>query len=372
MKKRGLAMSMALLIALSSLVGCSKKEVQKVEEKAVTVKTEVVKKGDILVNTRISGKLKPFDTVDIWPKVPGKISYLGVKLGQRVKKGQVLYKIEDTSVSNAVKSADVAYQSALVGYKKAKEQYDNAILNLERTKSLFEAGAATKEQVEQAELLASPTTLEISQSQIDIAKVSLENAKSMLSEYTVTAPISGMVTVMDLNQGGLATQGGETAKLTISNIDTLTMEAGVSETLINFLKKGQEVNIRIKTAGDEFFKARITQIIPTPTGKLNNYPIKIEVPNRDSKIKAGMFGEIEITTQSKQGIINIPSEAVVVKEGAQSIFIVKEGRAVLRKVKTGLDNGQRIEIIEGLNENEEVVIKGQEFLDDKSKVTLGH
>ena len=98
--------------------------------------------------------------------------------------------------------------------------------------------------------------------------------------------------------------------------------------------------------------------------------MEILVSNPPSEVKAGMFAEINIATESRNQVIAVPSEAVVVKEGNTIVYIIEKDKAKLVSVKTGLDNGKMVEITEGLNEGMEVVVKGQNFLEDGALVSV--
>ena len=94
------------------------------------------------------------------------------------------------------------------------------------------------------------------------------------------------------------------------------------------------------------------------------------VSNPPAEIKAGMFAEIAISTESRNQVISIPSEAVIVKEGNTIAYIVENDKSKIIPIKTGLDNGTMVEITEGLNQGMEVVIKGQNFLEDGILVSI--
>jgi RND family efflux transporter MFP subunit len=147
------------------------------------------------------------------------------------------------------------------------------------------------------------------------------------------------------------------------------MKVDVSENLIKYFVVGETMDINVKSAGDTILSGKVKEILPPSQGSLT-YPVEILVSNPPSEVKAGMFAEINIATESRNQVIAVPSEAVVVKEGNTIVYIIEKDKAKLVSVKTGLDNGKMVEITEGLNEGMEVVVKGQNFLEDGALVSV--
>jgi RND family efflux transporter MFP subunit len=368
MKKTTIILVFMLLIS-SILFGCKKETIQKTsEEKAVRVKTTQAKKQDIALKTTLSGKLKPIEESEISPKLSGKIIKVHVKIGDKVKKGDVLFELDQKDLQNAVNQAEAAYQVAEANSKMTQEKVENARLNLERMKTLYEEGAVPKQQLEQFELQASETNLEVVRAQINQARVAVEDAKSRLSDTIVTAPITGFITSIDINEGEMATTGMKA--LSITDISKVLVETNISEYLINKVHIGDEVEVLIKSARKAPFKGIIKTLLPAPEKDSLTYPIEIEMKNADFILKPGMFAEIDIVSDKKKNVIAIPSDSVVLKEGDTTVAVVKEGRAKLKRVSLGIDNGELVEIKKGLKEGEVVVVKGQNYLDNGSKVKI--
>lgn len=380
MKKLKYLISGILMLSLV-VSGCSKKaEPEVVEEKKITVETMQSVLDDISVETTISGSFKASDEVDVVPKVMGKVTNVSVKEGQAVSKGQVLFTLDSQNAQSAVRNAkaavenaQTAVETARISMERAEQQYNNAVLNYERSKQLYDAGAIPLTQLEQAELAASPLSLELAKTQyyqaqvaVDTAKGSLSDANIALGDFTVTAPISGTITAVNVNSGNVF-GGGPAIK--ISNLANLTMKVDVSENLIKYFVVGETMDINVKSAGDTILSGKVKEILPPSQGSLT-YPVEILVSNPPSEVKAGMFAEINITTESRNQVIAVPSEAVVVKEGNTIVYIIDKDKAKLVSVKTGLDNGKMVEITEGLNEGMEVVVKGQNFLEDGALVSV--
>jgi len=381
MKKRIIAGVMVLVFMSLALMGCSNEVVlEEQEEKSVSVETTVSELRDISLNTTITGAFRASDTVDVVPKVMGKVTSLNVKEGQRVSKNQVLFTIDSQNVASAVrnaesaiKSAEAAVESAQASFRRTQEQHENALVNLERTKQLYEAGAVPLNQLEQAELGASDVNIEIANSQVFQAQVSLENARAALldaqtglADYTVRAPIAGVITRLNITQGNVASGG---PSLTISNLDSLIMDSNIPENLINYFKVGDQIQIRVRSASDAILTGTVQVILPPNQGSLT-YPLEIKVNNAPSEVMAGMFGEISIATQVSSNTVTIPSSAVTIKDGQSVVFTTEGDRAKMQVVETGLDDGEYIEILSGIEVGETIISKGQNFLDDGTKIII--
>lgn len=371
----------AVLIISLGLAGCSpKEEVAAPEEKRISIEMAKSELRDIVLQTGISGTFKASETVDVASKAMGKVVAVNISEGQRVTKGQVLFRVDSQSVQSAIKNAQSALDSAQaaaatsqLSVDRAQEQYDNALINLERTRQLYEAGAVPLTQLEQAELAASPVNLELAkaqyyQSQVAVANASrsLADARTNLTDYTVTAPISGVVTKVNVNAGNVISGG---PAVSISNLSVLSLETNVSENLINYFSVGQQVDIAIKSAENISVIGTVAEILPPVDGSLT-YPVKINVQTPPAALKAGMFGEIQIATDSRMNAVAVPSDALVIKDGNTIVYTVRDEKAQSMDVTTGLDNGEYVEITEGLDSGVDIIVKGQNFVDDGSLVTV--
>ena len=364
------ALIFVLIFLISSILGGCKgdKTPPGVEEQAVSVETTEVKRQDVVLNTILSGKLKPIEEAEVSSKLSGKVTKVHVKIGDSVQKGDVLFELDSQDIQNAVKQAEAAYRVAEANLKITQERVENAKVNLERMRALYEEGAVSKQQLEQFELQASETNLEAARAQVEQAGVAISDAESRLRDVVVTAPIAGVVTSVDVNVGELATPGVKTVG--IANLSKVVIETNVSEYLINKVHKGDKVEVLIKSAKETPFEGNITALSPVPSKNSMTYPIKVEMENPDFILKPGMFAEVKIVSDKKENVIAVPSEAVIMKAGNPTVAIVSSDKAKLVEVDVGMDNGEIVEITKGLKEGDIVIVKGQEYVEDGSKIKI--
>ncbi|QZY53577.1 efflux RND transporter periplasmic adaptor subunit [Crassaminicella profunda] len=367
-RKMILAFTLLLLFALT-LTGCGKKgKVLAKEEQRITVKTTKVAKKNLTLKTTLSGKIKPIEESSIIPKIPGKVMQVHVEIGDKVQKGDILFELNQTDLMNGVKQAEAAYNTSLASLKLKEEQIANAKKNYERNKALYEQGALSQQAFEQSELQASQAQLDMAKAQLEQSKVVLENATSKLSDCTITAPISGFITSVEISKGEMAS-GGKPA-ITIANLDTVLIETNISEHLINKVHTGDSVDVLVKSASNNPLKGKIFALSPAPAKNGLTYPLKITLENKDTLVKAGMFAEINIVSDKKEDIITIPSDSVIVKEGKEVVFSITNDQAKMREISLGLDNGKEVEVLGGLKIGDVIVIKGQNYLDEGNKVKI--
>lgn len=396
--------SIVLLVIVAvlgvSIAGCSSTEdsqAGQVEEGNYTpVMVEEAKVDSIANEVIISGRTFANNEVAVMPKSVGTVTNVNVKLGDLVQKGSPLFSVEQDdilrSVEQAQSSVDLAQkgvdqaknglENAKINYESNKEQIENAILTLERTRKLYEEGAVSKTQLEQAELAASENNLKAiegqvrqaeiaykqAQEQLRQAEIGYNQASSNLSDTTVTAPITGIVSSLDVQEGKMATNTQPAA--IIVEMDQVYLQVNVVENLVNSLSVGQEVTVDIPAALDEEITSTISYVSPTTDPATQLYTVRVYIENENKNIRPGMNGEIKVGLDKIESAVIVPGNAVLDEDGEEVIYLVEDDKAVRRLVTTGLDTGDYIEIIEGLEEGEEIIVEGQHYVKDGAKVKV--
>ncbi|WP_083238928.1 efflux RND transporter periplasmic adaptor subunit [Caloranaerobacter ferrireducens] len=360
----------SLLIFL--LAGCKKADVVKEnlseQERYVPVKVESVTKDTIYNTTVFSGKVYADKDVMIFSKIPGEVTNVFVKLGDKVKKGQNLFVLDKEDIEKQVEQAKVAFEGAKANYELTKEKFENAKITFERTKKLYEEGAVSKSQYEQAELAASDKSLEAAKSALNQAQVAYNQALEALENTIIKSPITGIVSSVNIETGEM-TSNTQPA-ITVIDIDRVYVQIDVTENIINKLFKEQEVKVSIPSAFDTELIGKIKVISPAIDSRTQLYPVKIYVDNKDHMIKPGMLAQVKVDTDIKRDVVVVRSEAVVERNGEFFVFVVEGDKAVAKKVEIGLDTGMYVEIKKGLKEGEKIIVKGQNYVEDQMKVKI--
>jgi multidrug efflux pump subunit AcrA (membrane-fusion protein) len=404
-----------ILIPVFVLAGCAKKDVPASgtpDEKIKYVKTAPVKTMDFGNKLVLPGKVQPKEDALVTAKVSGTVLSVKADMGSLVKQGDLICKIDDTvyklqyeKAAAGVKNAQITLERlknfgkdsklgpqqievARTQYNTAKISYDTTEKEYSRIKSLYESAVISQSEFEQWE------------SQYKMTKEQFESAKSNLSQvernhgfdvqgaeialkiaqndyqmakenynYTsVLSPISGIVVSCSASVGENTAPG--TPIFSIVNLDTVYLESGVSEQDIGSLKEGQEVSVIIDALSGKSFAGKLTNISPALDEKTRTYPVKVEIANKDNLIKSGMFGTMEIVTDSHKNALAIQKEAVLSESGNNYVFVAKDGKAIKRAIKLGYSDKGYYEILQGIEEGEQIVIVGNSDLKDGEKVEV--
>lgn len=339
-----------------------------VEEKYIPVEVLPATVQTLVETTNFNGKINSDQALNLVPKMPGKVTSVNVHVGDKVNSGTVLFTLDSADLQKAVDQASIGVLSAEARYQQTKEQIDLAKTNLERQKQLYAAGAISKVQLEQAESQASETPLQLAQIGWDQAKLGLQQAQEALSNAVVTAPVDGTVTAVNVKAGEMASSAQPAVSMT--QLSSLYVDISVPENIVNALKLGQEAKVTVTSAEAQDLTGKISSLAPASDVRTMLYALKVVIDNPDGKIKPGMFAKVEMITESRSDVLAVNSEAIVTKNGKLFVYVVENEAAVEKEVTTGLDSGAMVEVTNGLNPDEQVIIKGQTLVNQGSKVKI--
>jgi membrane fusion protein (multidrug efflux system) len=184
----------------------------------------------------------------------------------------------------------------------------------------------------------------------------------------VKSPISGTIISINVQIGSTITPQIPIAK--ISRMDEIQIYTEVAERYISKIKEGLDALLRFEAYPGERFNATVRELSPVIDPLTRTMEVRLGFNNYDKRIRVGMFAEVKIITEKKKGIVKIPSECLVKRYGGYYVFVVKDGQVEKRKVTPGLQIDNKLEIVDGLLPEEEVVIQGQTLLEDKAKVRV--
>lgn len=238
----------------------------------------------------------------------------------------------------------------------ARASYQNALADSQRFENAFKTGGVTKQQVDQAKLALSN------------AKAQLDQANISFGDATIKATINGIVNKKYIEPGSVVAPGTQLFQLV--NVSKLKLKVTVNENQVASLKVGSTIKVKASVYPDKEFSGKITFIAPMADESLN-FPLEIEITNNaNNDLKAGMYGtaNFESNTTQKTPIKIVPREAFVGSVSNNQVFVVKDSVAKLTKITSGRIFGEKVEVLDGLNEGDVVVISGQINLTDGAKV----
>jgi len=410
MKKKNLGIIILLLIAIVSLAGCGEKTATTADETQKPTPVNAVKVSRTTVESvvTLNGRVEAVKQVNISAKTAGKVEKVNFEIGEKVKKGEVLFVVEQKDIRLQVAQAEAAYNIAKASYNKAtgggleqqmvqlksafevaKTNYEDAKLNYERNKQLFEVDGVSKQAFEAAEKgfkLAqeqyisakanyeltqgkiNPENIETAKAQLQQAKAAYDIAKSQLENTEVKATIGGIVASKNVKVGEM-TSSALTA-MSIADLSSAISKIGVTEDIINKIKVGDKVKVNVKVASNNAFDGTISSISPVADTKTQTYLVEIRIQNDTGMIKGGMFAEIRIAVDKAVNALAVPLESIIDDGGRKVVYITDGNKAIKREITTGYSDGILVQVLQGIKDNESVVSKGQTYLQDGTKVMI--
>lgn len=371
----------ALIIAL--IVVFAVKKGKHADMQINTVRSTV---DSIEVTVTATGELQPVYKVDVGTQVSGIVERIYVDFNSVVKKGQLLAELDRSNLNEQLTQAQTSVSNAKSNLTLAQQQYD-------RVKALYDNKAATQESYESA-----VNSLNLAQNQLKTAQSELSRAQTNLSYATIYSPIDGVIMDKAVEEGQTVASSFSTPTLfTIANdLTQMQVEAAVDEADIGEVKAGQPVTFTVDAFPDDVFTGTVKEvrINPTVTSNVVTYTVIINAPNPETKLFPGMTANVTIVTKKESGIC-IPLTALYTsidptvqkqfekkgytfkslyknqEELAQGLkditkknIWVKKGDMTYEQmsVTTGLNNGVKTLIMDGLREGEEVIVNISEAM----------
>jgi len=317
------------------------------------------------------GNLIGQTTVDIQPRVAGRLDSITVKLGDRVTKGQQIAKIEDREILEQLRQAqaNLDVNKATVTNRESDEKVAANVLS--RTQASYERGLVSKQVLEDAEARHNATVAQVSVARAQVQQTSarLDELKITLSNTNILSPVDGFVSRRLLDPGGFA--GANTIIITVVDIGTVRLVTNLVEKGFKRVVPGVTAEVAVDAFPDEQFKGEVSRVAPVFDPATRTAAMEIEVPNPGFRLKPGMYARVRLTVERRPNALTVPRGAVVDTEGKRGVFMVENGQtARFREVRTGLQDNDRVEILEGLNEGERVITVGALALRDGDRVQL--
>jgi RND family efflux transporter MFP subunit len=361
MKNRIFILSVLIVILSISIISCkgkSKNENTSVET-LFPVYVDRVERRTIERTLSFVGNLEPIDKATIVPDISGKLWKIYVDVGERVKKGQVLAELDHRHI-------DLQLEQARAGFEVAKANLEDARTNYLRMEKLYKENAISSQQFEKIKL-----AYESAQSQFQQAQAALNLAQYQRDVSIMKAPFDGVIVerlaeegdVINPMMGGFGSRGGV---LVLMNFSKIKVDIDVSEKDILQIKKGQRAYLEVSSIPDRRFIGEVTIVNLAADSMTKTFKVRTEFENPDLLLKPGTFGTVTVVTEVKKDVLAIKKEGLL----ENSVFVVENGIAQKRNVKTGIENKTHVEIIEGLREGELYVVEGVIGLKDRAKVKI--
>lgn len=344
-----LLVMITLIIVLFMTVSDKKSEIQAEQAAAIKnerppVNTVVMEVTPRAISNKINlpGSIEPWTRLELISKIAGSIEEVLVQEGDSVKEGDIIAKIESDDYR-------IALDRATAAYKLAKADF-------ERDKSVYAKGA-----IPTAELDARETNMQT-------AKADLDNATLLLSRCTIKAPINGVIRSLDAKVGLYLGIGDPIGR--ILQIDKVKAVIGIPESDITAVRNLPTVDLTIQALDNLQIVGKNYFVSSSPETAARLYRIELEIDNPDHRILPGMFVRANIIKQSREDALSIPFYSIISRNDEQYVFIERDGVVRKQPVQTGIMEQWMVEITDGLQSGDRIVVEGHRDVENDQKVNV--
>ncbi|OFW75981.1 MAG: hypothetical protein A2977_01335 [Alphaproteobacteria bacterium RIFCSPLOWO2_01_FULL_45_8] len=296
-----------------------------------------VELGTFETFTSVVGTLKANESIIVRPEVEGKIKEVRFKSGDPVSQGDILVTLED-SVYKAMK-------------REAKAKVDLWQGKYNRAEILYEKRSGTLREKEEAF------------AQLAMAQADLDRATSQMRKTTIRAPFTGVIGFRTISPGAYVRPGEDL--VTLDEMDPMSIEFRIAENMIDKVSIGKIVQVEIDGFPNNVFEATIDAIDTNIDPMGHSVRVKAQLSNKEELFKPGLFGKVKFLVSSHEDVIMVPESAVESRGNQEYVYRVEEGKARYTVVKTGGRNGEKVEILSGLEPGQTVIVAGQMKIQDK-------
>ncbi|MDQ0874164.1 multidrug efflux pump subunit AcrA (membrane-fusion protein) [Paenibacillus sp. V4I3] len=367
------------------------------------IKTDVIKKQKISNPIEQVADVAAGTTLDVVSKANGEVTEVLKKRGEYVEKGEVLFIVDNKDALSAKRKSELSVRSAQESLQQARDNkvnnrkdlldnvtrsqtaLKNAAQEYNKVRNEYDAGIAVQHQVDQSKQAMDSAQMNLDaaqsklsafdnsdsisaiQTQAESASLSLEDATRSLENYQVKAPGSGILTDFNVVVGQtVAAAAGKVGQ--VQQIDPIKIKTELTETNFLLVKGKQELIYYNPDSPDKKGTAKMSYLAPIMSAATKTYTLELEVPNSDHLLQPGNRFMVQLTTETEEQVVAIPTLSIIREESDTFVFVQEGDQYQKRKVKLGRINGEYQEVIEGVKDGEKLVTAGQNTLKDGQKV----
>ena len=366
------------------------------------------------------GYIIPRHRIDLAPKISGRVMEIRFEKGDFVHKGRILVRLDDQEIQAQLAqaranrlAAEARLKELLAGSRpqeieRAKANLEQteaslrtAQINLERARHLNKTGVlskqalddaqnnydvalaqvkAARENFELARIGPRPEQIELARAQLAEAEAAIRWSETQLENTVIRAPIDGTILDRIVERGEMVTtlsfggRGARTGLGGMANLKDLEVELDINEADIPRVRMGQDCAVSPDSYPDRKYKGRVREIAPEANRQKATIQVKVSILNPDDYLRPETNAKVNFLEESKEqtteGRILVPKSAVLNTQGTASVFLIRDGRASRRPIKTGKELWGQVEVISGLVGGEQLIVKGLEGITDGERVTL--
>ena len=316
------------------------------------VAEQVVKpqRRDIAMTITLPANISPWQQATLYAKVPGYLKWMGFDKGDSVTKEQLLAVIDAPEVDQQFRQAEADYKIKRLTYQRLHNVWK-----------------------ENPDVIAKQD-VDVAEAEAEGARHLMENRRTLLDYTKVTAPFSGVITARFADPGALIQSGSASATqaaplYTLMDIDTVRVYVSVPQEVALLAKPGLPATLSRKEAPGQEVSGSITRTTEALDSSTRTLLVEIDMPNKDRQLQPGMYVSATLSLQQHPNALGIPPAAIATGANKEmAVFAVEQGKARRIAIKTGLDDGKWVEVVDGLTGNEDIVVVGKSSLKDGQAV----
>lgn len=383
-----------LALALYGFLGKSANQKVKTGGGKPLVKVVTVTRADMMRHIALSGQTVANANIPLAPKYTGRVTEVRAKLGDTVEAGDVLMVQDTGDLDISIAANDAATGAARADAREARASYDANYIKArndleleqskyERNQYLYSIGAISQDTLDKVkqEYLASKATFDVLADQVqdgdaasvqskvytaDKAEHATDALRRQREDMYLRAPRAGVIGYRNVEAGEIVSAGTKVFSL----VDTshLNVDCTLAESDAAILKPGMDVQVTVDALGEDY-AGKIVYVSPAMDDTSKTYQVRIELETDDDAMKAGLFARTAIDILQRRATLCVPKEALLSRNGRQTLFVVGEdGKVESRDIKVGLMNDAEVEILDGIEPGDTVVVTNQDKLQDGKKV----
>ena len=363
--RSGAAATLPLLVcvslAVASACGGSRpadEEPKPVDVPTISADTAPVRRQAIVEELVVRGTIAavPNEDVKVSALVAGRVNAVTIAEGDRVKRGQVIVELDREPLLDQRRQAAAAVEQG-------RAQVENARLNLQRNQQLFERGIAAGKEVEDARAQSAAA-----QSALEQATAALNTAERNLERASIRSPIDGQIVKRMVSVGEQVDGTAAQPVAEIANLSHVELAANVPSEQLARIKVGQTASLTTDAFADRAFPGTVIAIGPAVDVATNAGLVRMRLQNPDHALKVGMFAEARIHLAVHENALVVPPSAIVRGENGANVYVVTGDTAARTAVKTGIEQRNAIEIVDGVHEDQVVLTSAVYGLGEKAKL----
>jgi RND family efflux transporter MFP subunit len=316
------------------------------------------------------GSLRAQERVDVTPRVGGRLIERLVDLGDAVREGQLIARLDDDEIHQQVQQAEASLNVSRALVEQRQAELQNTRIVLERARGLVETQLISAQDFEAAQTRydVAVSQVALSSAQVNQASAGLEELRIRLDQTHVMAPISGVVGRRFVDVGAMV--NANTPIVTLINLDNVILVANIPERELTKLSVGNPARVTVDAIAEGEFRGEVVRISPLLDPQTRTGEVEIQIANPDNVLKAQMFARAMLDLPSVRTALLVPRQGIVYRGDRAGVYLVADDTARFQPVETGLTQGDDVEVISGLVDGQIIVTEGSNLLRDGDPIQI--